>query len=168
MKRFAWVVVGLLLVLLLDKLGCVGAPTSEELLIGRYWTVAPGEDARAHRPALMLLDVEQLGVASHSSAYEIHFWIVEWTVTEATLQLHFLQHQISETYAYRVRECPGEAPEGFDLCLDLASPKGKITLYASKDAGEVPAEAKARLEGLEHVEPRGFVEGVSPWTAQRQ
>lgn len=92
-----------------------------------------------------------LGFVARHSLWRMYIDVVRFEVDERAVTVVSPQEQTRTRFTYRTRKCKGEAPKGFDLCLDLSRGGRTLRLYSKADAAfaeDAPlAEVMTRATG---------------------
>jgi hypothetical protein len=113
------------------------APAKDDpkLFANRVWAERSPRDARDLVAYLVPLEVagKRGGVIQRASRYAFRGERFGWKRDGSTLTLEFPQDQRTAQLKYRTWTCgKGEAPEGFELCLELSQGNEKIRLFSRK------------------------------------
>jgi len=73
------------------------------------------------------------GVIGRSSQWHVALELFQRTLAHDHMRLFFPQAHKSVTLKMRTWRCQGEAPEPFELCLELTAGKDKLLLYSHSD-----------------------------------
>jgi hypothetical protein len=138
----ARVIVGLLFVggASVGALQCSGQqaePASAEHLTQRLWVdrMPRGERDMIRKLALVRsIDHGRFGVAERGSVWRHHTEVFKWGLHDGRLQMYLPQDRKHLTATVRTWECEGEAPDGFELCLEIrGGAGGTMRLYSRHD-----------------------------------
>jgi hypothetical protein len=118
-------------------------------IVNQIWLERLPRDARDMVHQLVLLDDRgrHLGATGRSSRWRIRVDLLVWAIEGDRLRLRFPQDGDRADVKTRVWRCKGEAPEPFELCLELADDRGRKMTFYSRDAWRVrPRESLAALD----------------------
>jgi hypothetical protein len=110
--------------------------SSSQLLPQRLWVDRMPNDERdmVHKFVLVRsLDHGRFGVSEFGSVWRHHTEVFKWGLHDDRLQMGFPQDRRHVTAKVRTWECEGEAPDGFELCLELRADGRKIRMYSRHD-----------------------------------
>ena len=109
--------------------------SSAEHFVNRVWLERMPEDDRDMITHLLLLDTDdgRFGAVGRSSAWRHVVEIFKWSLEEDRLALFFPQERQRALFKARTWECAGEAPEPFDLCLELSRGDRKIHFFSNHE-----------------------------------
>lgn len=115
---------------------------------------------------LVLLDLSEgrLGGAGRSSQWRHFIELFQWGLEGHRLSVYFPQEQAKAQLKVRSWRCEGEAPEPFELCLEISNRRRSTTFYSMEDWVIDPDHADQSLAALaeEHPELAGMMDPVSP------
>jgi len=86
------------------------------------------------------------GVIGRSSQWHVGIDIFQRKLDGERMRLFFPQHRRALNMSVRTWKCAGDAPEPFELCLELGHGKDKMRLYSRNDwtiNGDLPDFARA-------------------------
>ena len=75
----------------------------------------------------------KFGAVGRSSQWRHSAEIFQWNMQGDTLGMHFPQDRMKGKAKVRTWECEGEAPEPFELCLEISNGDRKVNFYSRKD-----------------------------------
>jgi hypothetical protein len=75
----------------------------------------------------------RIGVAGRSSQWRHFIELFKWGLERDRLSLYFPQEEVKARVKVRTWSCAGEAPEPFEICLEISSGKRKATYYSRED-----------------------------------
>ena len=82
----------------------------------------------------------KMGAAGRASQWRLLADSLQWGLQGDKLSLYFGQEEVRWTANVRAWRCEGEAPEGFELCLELSDDHHNVKFY-SRDDWELDPEA---------------------------
>jgi len=98
---------------------------------------------------------KRIGAVGHSSRFRFNIELFGWSLEGDRLALFFPQERVRAEFQARTWSCAGEAPEPFELCLELAANGRKVMFYSREDwvidpprRHELPAEVAARTDAF--------------------
>lgn len=100
----------------------------------------------------------RIGVIGRSSQWRHFLEGFKWGLEGERLQVYLPQEDAKVSLRIRTWECDGEAPDPFELCMEIDTGKRKVKYYSRKDWVVEPHEAAASLDELaaEHPELAGL------------
>ncbi len=135
------------------------------LLVNRVWVERMPEDSRDVFGKLLVLETPdgKFGVVGRSSTWTHHYEVFLWRLAGDRLTAFFPQHAVRDRVKVRTWACEGEAPEPFELCLEVSNDRGRARFYSMRawevrpDAagGEAPLGAGAALAAAGRPAPAG-------------
>lgn len=78
-------------------------------------------------------DGQQYGIIGRSSNWRHFIEVFGWRLENDRLKLFFPQERVKAEVKARTWRCEGEAPEPFDLCLELSQNSRTIQFYSRTD-----------------------------------
>jgi hypothetical protein len=75
----------------------------------------------------------RVGVAGRSSQWRHFIELFKWGLEEDRLSLYFPQEEVKARVKVRTWRCADEAPEPFEICLEISSGRRKATYYSRED-----------------------------------
>jgi hypothetical protein len=75
----------------------------------------------------------RIGVAGRSSQWRHFIELFKWGLERDRLSLFFPQEEVKAKVKVRTWKCAGEAPEPFEICLEVSSGRRKATYYSRED-----------------------------------
>ncbi len=105
---------------LVDRLWIDHMPDGDRDLVGKLAVVRSLEHGR-------------FGVLEHGSVWRQRTEIFQWTLRDSRLDTRWPQDREHLSFTVHTRECEDEAPEPFELCLDLTEDGDTVTLYSRWD-----------------------------------
>ncbi len=96
---------------------------------------------------LVLLDKngEQWGVTGRSSVWRHYLEVFGWRLENNRLKVFFPQENVRGEVKVRTWRCAGEAPEPFELCLEISNQGRAVTYYSRRDWVVKDAESLEEL-----------------------
>lgn len=109
-------------------------PDDPKLLANRVWAERARRDDRDAVLYLVPIEVgrKRVGSIQRASRFAFSGEVFEWSRDEKTLTLKLPQQGRAVTVGVRTWACGAEAPEGFDLCLELSQGEQRQRLYSRK------------------------------------
>ncbi len=132
-----------------------------EHLVDRLWVDRMPQSSRdivGKLAVIRSVDHGPYGVVERGSVWRHRTEIFQWALRGDTLRTVWPQDRVEGTFEVRTYECEDEAPEPFELCLELSDEDHTLTLYSRR--GWV---IRPRGDGDELVEDplvRGWLESV--------
>lgn len=137
MKRLRWILFVAFLLYVAWKIisGWLSGPDPKGPLnlANRPWFSAQLSDPRQPLRSLMLIERGHVGARTEGSAYQFTLSVARWQLDKDRLDLVLLQDEKRMRYTARTWACKGEAPEPFDLCLELRGDAGVERFYSGID-----------------------------------
>lgn len=102
----------------------------------RLWIERVPRDARDMIHQIVFLDDDragQIGVRLHGSSYRRLFDAFSWSRRGSALKMLLLQDERTTDARFRAWQCAGEAPEPFELCLELREGPRVRSYFSRKD-----------------------------------
>ncbi len=124
-------------------------------LVNRVWVERMPEDSRDVFGKLLVLDTPdgRIGVVGRSSTWTHRYEVFLWRLAGDRLSAFFPQHGVRDRVRVRTWDCAGEAPEPFELCLELSNERGRARFYSMRGW-------EVRPHG--EPEPTGEPAGIAP------
>ncbi len=110
--------------------------SAANLLPNQVWIDRVPESDRDMITHLLVLDhprARNFGLIGHSSQWRHHLEVMRWRLDGERLGLVFPQDRRQAKLKARTWECGGEAPEPFDLCLELSNGDRKLRMFSHHD-----------------------------------
>jgi hypothetical protein len=128
-------------------------------LVNQVWIERVPADHRDQIAHLLMIDhprARRVGVAGRSSQWRHMIEVFMWRLDGSTLDLAFPQDRVRSRLQARTWDCEGDAPEPFELCLELSRGDRKVRMYSRHEWEVDPQHASADLRELmnDHVELR--------------
>lgn len=125
-----------------------GSDTAEEglkLLANQVWLERLPADDRDQIHHVVFIDNrrDRFGAFGRSSTWRHAIEVFRWNREEGRLTLLLPQDRVRLDLGVRVWNCEGEAPEPFELCLELKTAKGRTGHYYSRHDWKIDAETGA-------------------------
>jgi hypothetical protein len=123
--------------------------------VNQVWIERLPVDARDQISHFVLVRHPQgkIGAVGKSSQWRHHIEVFLWGLEGERLSVFLPQDQQKAQLRVRTWECAGEAPEPFELCLELSSKRGAVTMYSRKDWIIDPKNVAGSLEDLTEDSP---------------
>ena len=90
----------------------------------------------------------KVGAVGKSSQWRHFVELFMWGLEGEQLSVYLPQEQQKAQLRVRTWECSAEAPEPFELCLELSSKKRSVTMYSRKDWIIDPKDVQGSLAEL--------------------
>ncbi len=128
--------------------------TGTRHLVNRVWVERMPQDSRDVFGKLLVLETPdgRFGVVGRSSTWTHHYEVFLWRLAGDRLSAFFPQHAVRDRVKVRTWACEGEAPEPFELCLEVSNDRGRARFYSMRAwevrpeaAGDAPLGAGAAL-----------------------
>lgn len=106
-----------------------------EWVVNQVWVERLPENERDMIGHLALIQNRRMriGVAGRSSQWRIFIEAFKWGLERDRLSLYFPQEEVKAQVKVRTWRCAGEAPDPFELCLEVSSGRRKATYYSRED-----------------------------------
>lgn len=135
-------------------------------LTNQVWIDHMPADSRDMLTHLVVLDHRdgKFGAIGQSSTWRHMFEVFKWKLDGNQLEVYFPQESVRGRVGVKTWHCKGEAPEPFDLCLELRSPSGeKAVMYSREDWKVRPHDMIDSLADIAEDYPQmaGVIEEVS-------
>jgi hypothetical protein len=103
--------------------------------VNQVWIERLPSDARDQINHFVLVRHPQgkIGAVGKSSQWRHHVELFLWGLEGERLSVFLPQEQHKAQLNVRTWECADEAPEPFELCLELKNKRGSVTMYSRKD-----------------------------------
>lgn len=95
----------------------------------------------------------RVGVAGRSSQWRHLIEVFFWKLNGNKLEVHMPQDEVRGELQARTWKCKGEAPDPFELCLELSARGRKTVFYSKKEWVIDPKDAQGSLDDLADEEP---------------
>lgn len=106
----------------------------------------------------------KFGAIGQSSTWRHMAEVFMWKLEGSQLLVYFPQESVRGRVGVKTWRCEGDAPEPFELCLEISSPNGETALMYSRDEWKIrPHDMIDSLEAIadEYPELAGVIEEVS-------
>jgi len=122
-------------------------------VVNHVWIERLPEGPRDMIGHLAMIDHRQgrIGGAGRSSQWRHFIEIFQWKLDGHRLDLFFPQDEMHT--AVGVKTYPCDAPQPFDICMDIEAGRRKVTYYSNRDWEIDPGNAEASLEALTEEHP---------------
>jgi hypothetical protein len=138
----------------------MGAGDDEETagtrhVVNQVWIERAPEGPRDVIGHLVLLDMPEgrLGAAGRSSQWRHVIELFQWGLEGHRLSVFFPQDRVKAQVDVRSWSCKGEAPEPFELCLEVSNGRRKAMFYSLEEWHIDPDRAEASLDELRREHP---------------
>lgn len=123
--------------------------------VNQLWIERLPTDARDQVNHFVLIRHHQgkVGAVGKSSQWRHHIEVFLWGLEGERLSVFLPQDQKKAQLRVRTWECSGEAPAPFELCLELSTQRGAVTMYSRKDWVIDPKDHQDSLAELIEDEP---------------
>ena len=121
------------------------AEAAASLMTDRLWIDHIPRNERDMVTHMYFSEAERIGVLGRASKWRQQGELFEWSSADSQLTLRFPQTDQSVTVPVKVFACKGQAPEPFDLCLEIKQGRKGLTLYSVTDWGESGQELLTTL-----------------------
>lgn len=110
-------------------------PAKAEHLSNQVWISRLPGDSRDIIGHIVFIEHRRgkFGAVGRSSQWRHSAEIFQWNVEGEVLGMHFPQDRVKGKAKVRTWECEGEAPEPFELCLEISNGDRKVNFYSRKD-----------------------------------
>jgi len=127
---------------------------SSEHLANQLWIARWPSDRRDIVPKLIALetDGQRFGIAGKSSVWTHEYDVFLWSQKRDQLRMVFPQEQQRVAFKTRTWECKGEAPEPFELCLELSRGERNFRLYSMVDWDVRQSQVEADVARIQQDE----------------
>jgi hypothetical protein len=126
-----------------------------EHLVNQVWINRLPQDSRDLIDHLVLLRSShgRIGGVGRSSQWR-HFWeLFQWGLEGEHLKLYFPQENAKGAVKVRTWSCKGEAPEPFELCLEVSSGQRTAHYYSLEEWVIDPDDLDASMAQLAMAQP---------------
>jgi hypothetical protein len=106
-----------------------------EWVVNHVWVERLPENERDMIGHLALIQHPRarIGVAGRSSQWRHFIELFKWGLERDRLSLYFPQEEMKAQVTVRTWRCAGEAPDPFEICLEISSGRRKATYYSRED-----------------------------------
>jgi len=124
-------------------------------LVNQVWIERMPKGQRDMIGHLVLLDMPEgrIGAAGKSSQWRVMVELFQWGLEEDRLSLFFPQDRVKAQVSVRTWSCEGEAPEPFELCLEVSNGRRKAVFYSLEEWHIDPDRAEESLAELHASHP---------------
>jgi hypothetical protein len=124
-------------------------------LVNQVWIERMPQGQRDMIGHLVLLDMPEgrIGAAGKSSQWRVMVELFQWGLEGDRLSVFFPQDRVKAQVSVRTWSCKGEAPEPFELCLELSNGRRKAVFYSLEEWHIDPDRAEASLADLRASHP---------------
>jgi hypothetical protein len=124
-------------------------------LVNQFWIERMPETRRDMVGHLALIKHQRgkVGVVGKSSQWRHFIELFEWKLDGNKLKLHFPQDQKKGQVNVRTWDCRGDAPDPFELCLEVSAGERKRVYYSRKDWVIEPHDIDGSLADLAQENP---------------
>lgn len=129
---------------------------STKHLVNQVWVNRLPQSERDMIDYLLLVDSShgRLGAVGRASQWRQFTELFHWGLEGHRLMLFFPQDERKGKVRVRTWKCRGEAPEPFELCLEISAGQRSMLYYSMKDWVIDPDATTDALADLEEAEPR--------------
>jgi hypothetical protein len=135
-------------------------------LVNQFWIERMPESRRDMVGHLSLIkhDRGKIGVVGKSSQWRHFIELFEWKLEGNKLKLHLPQDQQKAQVNVRTWDCRNEAPDPFELCLEVSARDRKRIFYSRKDWVIEPHDVEGSMAEIaeSHPELATVAQGVWP------
>ena len=126
-----------------------------EHLINQVWVDHFPRDKRDMTGHLLFVDHPEgkVGVTGRSSAWRHRVEVFLWAKENDTMLMRFPQSGAKGKVKARTWHCEGEAPEPFELCLELTSGDKSLKMYSREDWIVKPQDVEGSLADVANEVP---------------
>lgn len=119
-------------------------------LVNQVWIERLPKGPRDMIGHLVLLDIPEgrVGAAGKSSQWRVLLEIFQWGLEGDRLSVFFPQDRVKAQLTVRTWSCEGEAPEPFELCLEISNGRRKAVFYSLEEWHIDPENADESLAEL--------------------
>lgn len=107
-----------------------------EMLANQLWIERMpngSRDAVGHLTFVQPRKGKRVGAVGRSSRFRFNVELFAWSLEGQRLALFFPQERVKAQLEARTWACEGEAPEPFELCLELSANGRSVVFYSRKD-----------------------------------
>ncbi len=121
-----------------------------EHLVNRFWVERLPQDERDMFGHLLVMKHPQgkFGAVGSSSQWRHLIEVFRWNLRGDQLELNFPQDQVRARVGVRTWNCEGQAPEPFELCLEISTQRGSVMFYSREDWEIRPHDMADSLEDI--------------------
>lgn len=140
------------------KLGAAvfGEEVAQVRLANQVWIERLPTDDRdmVHHLVLVEDGSDRFGAFGKSSTWRHFIEVFVWKAGGQNLVLDLPQDKKRVELGFKVWECEGKAPRGFQLCLELANKKGRTATYYSRHDWRIDDASPEGLTALGEAHPQ--------------
>lgn len=124
-------------------------------VVNQVWIERAPQGPRDMIAHLVLLDMPEgrFGAAGKSSQWRHVIEIFQWGLEGSRLSVFFPQDRVKAQLQVRSWECKGEAPEPFELCLEISNGRRKAVFYSLEEWHIDPDRADDAMAELRAAHP---------------
>lgn len=124
-------------------------------VVNQVWIERAPQGPRDMIGHLVLLDMPEgrFGAAGKSSQWRHVIEVFQWGLEGNRLSVFFPQDRVKAQVEVRSWSCKGEAPEPFELCLEISNGRRKAVFYSLEEWHIDPDRAEASLAELREEHP---------------
>ncbi len=139
--------------------------TGTRNLTNQVWVERMPQSRRDMIGHFIMLDGsrDKFGAIGRSSTWRHAFEIFGWRLEGKRLSLFFPQEEARTRVDVRTWRCAGEAPEPFELCLEIKTGSGTINFYSHPD-WVIESDGSVEAFADEHPELASVFEHAMPET----
>lgn len=132
-----------------------GEEVAQVRLQNQVWIERIPTDDRDMIHHLVLIEDggDRFGAFGKSSTWRHFVEVFLWKTHGDTLSLELPQDRKRIDLTYKVSDCEGKAPRGFQLCLELGNKRGKTFTYYSRHDWRIDAADPESVAALVAAEP---------------
>jgi hypothetical protein len=139
------------------KLGAAvfGEEVAQVRLANQVWIERLPADDRDMIHHLVLVEdgSDRFGAFGKSSTWRHLIEVFVWKSSGQTLALDLPQDRKRVELGFKVSECEGKAPRGFQLCLELTNKNGRSATYYSRHDWRIDGTSPEALAALGEAQP---------------
>lgn len=123
--------------------------------VNQVWIERLPADQRDMIGHFVLVDHKQgrIGAIGKSSQWRHFFELFQWGLEGDRLSVFLPQDKVKAQLQVRTWKCAGEAPEPFELCMELTSGRKSAKFYSRTDWVIEPHDVAGSIEGLVEESP---------------
>lgn len=124
-------------------------------VVNQIWIERAPQGPRDMIAHLVLLDMPEgrLGGTGKSSQWRHFLEVFQWGLEGSRLSVFFPQERVKAQVHVRSWKCEGEAPEPFELCLEVSNGRRKAVFYSLEQWHIDPDRAEESLAALREAYP---------------
>ena len=122
----------------------------------RLWVERMPQDSREMFGKFLLLRTRDgnVGLVGRSSTWRHHYELFLWKRMGEKLRAFFPQDHVRDACTVRTWSCEGEAPEPFELCLELCAGDRRAVMYSMRSWEVRPGSTEDDLAAIAAEYPR--------------